>query len=102
MNETTQRLREQVEPITQMYFEFRHWKECFEAWHSAVPIYGDAIQLVVSTHHYTSGYYIEEKGKELTAGDMCYTGKQVNAFEKRIIKEFEKAEKQKRGVRFIL
>lgn len=89
------------EPITQMYYEFRQWKECFATWRRNLPLYGNAMQLVISTHQYTSGYYIEERGKELTQTDICYVGKEVDKLEKRIIKEHEKAIKQKRGVRFI-
>ena len=88
------------EPITQMNFEFRQWKECFAAWRRNLPIYGDRMQLVIGMHPYTSGYWIEERGKELTPTDICYVGKEVDKLEKRIIKEHEQAAKQERGVRF--
>lgn len=91
------------ETITQMYFEFRHWKECFQKWKDIALVHGDEnMQMVISTHPYTSGYYIEKFGTKLTDSDICYTGKQVDKLEKRIIKEHHQAEKQERGVKFTL
>lgn len=88
------------EPITQMHFEFREWKKCFATWRRNLPIYGDTMQLVIATNPYTSGYWIEERGKELMSTDICYIGTEVDKLEMRIIKEHAKAVKMERGVRF--
>lgn len=82
-----------------MYFEFREWKECFASWHK---LNDRDYQLVISTHPYTSGYYIEFLGKKLTPTDICYVGKEVGALEKRIIKEHDHAKNMKRGVLFTI
>lgn len=46
--------------ISQMFFEFNQYNEAFSAWHENLPIYEDKMQMVISTHEYTSGYWIEK------------------------------------------
>lgn len=76
--------------ISQMFFEFNQYNEAFSAWHENLPIYEDKMQMVISTHEYTSGYWIEHAGKEYNpVTDYCYTGDEVIALEKRVRKEIE-------------
>jgi hypothetical protein len=89
--------------IGQLHFEFHEWKEVFQMWRNNIPIYGEEnIQIVVSTHHGVSGYWIEAKGMEYSDGDRCYTGKAVLKLEERIKKEVALAEKENREPDFTL
>ena len=88
--------------ITSIWFEFMDWKKCFQTWRSEEMIHGDNIQLVVSTHPYSSGYWIEKKGNKLSTKDYCYIGKEVYDLEKRVIKGIALAEKEHSGVTLIL
>lgn len=90
-----------TEPITQMNFDFKDWKECFKVLRDNLEIYGDEMQLVISTHFLTSGYWIEEKGKDLTKTDIVYTGNEIFELEKRIEEEIILAEKENRSPNFI-
>ncbi len=90
-----------MERICQMNFEFNQWEEVFKVWKDNLKIYGDEMQLVISTNPYTSGYWIEYKGATVTKGDKVYVGKQVLELEKRIIKEHQTAKKEERGVHFV-
>ena len=88
--------------IDQLHFEFKDWKECFKSWKDNIKFYGEEnMQLIISTHSFTSGYWIEARGKELTDSDIIYVGKKVVDLENRFMKEIELAEKEKRGVNFI-
>lgn len=86
--------------ITPRTFEFKEWKDCFETWCGDEPVSSEQMQLVISTHPYTSGYYIEAKGTELTKGDLCYTGKEIYELERRVIAEIALAEREERSPRF--
>jgi hypothetical protein len=83
----------------QLFFEFKDWKECFQSWKDNIKIYDD-MQMVISTHSLTSGYWIEKKGTHLTQGDIAYTGSQVDELEKRIIEEIEISAIQNRCAKF--
>ena len=84
----------QIDEIGQLYFEFKDWKDCLNSWRDNLELYGEKnMQLVISTHPITSGYYIETRGKELTKGDHKYCGKKVFEQEKRVKAAIEKAKK---------
>lgn len=72
------------EEITQMHFDFNDWELAFKTWHENLPIYGDEMQFVISEHFYTSGYWIEAKGKNITKTDNVYLGDEVLELEKRV------------------
>jgi hypothetical protein len=82
----------QPEPIVQMHFDFKDWKECFTTWKENLPIYGDNMQMVISTHWASAGYWIEHLGKELTHGDTVYVGKEVMELEMRVKRGIKQAE----------
>jgi hypothetical protein len=87
--------------VPQMKFEFHQWKEVFKTWRENLAL-GYDMQLVISTHPYTSGYWIEYRGSEVTPGDHVYTGKRVDALEKRIIAEHKRAAKKERGIKSLI
>lgn len=71
------------EEIAQMHFDFADWEKAFQVWRETEPIYGDNMQMVISTKAYP-GYWIEVKGKHLMAGDHLYVGAEVYALEERV------------------
>ncbi len=59
--------------ITTTHFEFRNWLQAKRHWEKLQPLYEGYLQFVQSTHPYSSGYWIEEKGKEVTKFDRVMT-----------------------------
>lgn len=90
------------EEITQMYFEFNQFEEMVEVWNDNVSLYGDAMQLVISRHPYSSGYWIEANGKELTdQRDRAFTGEAAKDIIQRIEKEIREAKEEGRTANLI-
>ena len=87
--------------IPQMSFEFYQWEEAFKTWEENLPLYGDAMQFVISTHPNTAGYWIEKKGTELKNGDYLYTGRKVIYLKRRIENEIFAAKRDCRTPNFI-
>lgn len=87
--------------ISQMHFEFKDFEKCFSTWRKNLPIYGDSMQLVISTIPYTSGYWIEPLGTDVQDGDVVYTGEQVDDLERRVKEEVAKAPLSNRSPRLI-
>lgn len=83
-------------------YEFNQWEIVFKLWRGFTPEEKKSHQIVISTHHYTSGYWVEPIGTDLTNGDYKYVGKEVDELMKRVETEIETAEKQERGVVFTL
>lgn len=80
-----------------------YWRQCFEAYRECETEHGaDNIQLVLSTHWASEGYWIEAKGKDLSAEDYAYTGTEVWEFYERLKTEIEAAEKEGRHPKFTL
>lgn len=76
----------------QIYFPTDKWKEAFQCWDDNQHLYEGKIQMVVSTKFFTSGYWIEDIGKDLTLGYLVYSSdKKVQALKARIESEIERA-----------
>lgn len=85
-----------------LHYQFIDWKYCFKAWRRYNDLYPNQIQLVISTDPITSGYWIERINEKVGGGDYPYRGKQVDDLLKRISDEHQLAQKEERGVKFIL
>lgn len=89
--------------MSQQHFEFKDWQQAEAAWKDAQETYDDPV-LIISSHHYTSGYWIEED-KELHGEDakksIKYRGEAATDLFNRIRQELEQAKSEGRGVRFI-
>ena len=78
-------MKTENEEISQMAFEFKDWEKCFSTWRKNEAIYNDAMQLVISTHWASQGYWIEAKGKKINPRtDYVYVGQQVYELETRV------------------
>ena len=70
-----------------MHFEFRNWRKAKEAFLINKENFDGHLQFVISTHPYTSGYYIESLGMTLIDTDrVIKTNKSVSNFFRRIEK----------------
>lgn len=84
------------------YFDFLDWHSAFSTYDMAVVSYGkDKVQFVVSEHPYTSGYWIEDAGNELSVGDCIVPFEHVAVYKCRIHREIQDAKNQGRTPRFI-
>lgn len=70
----------------QLHFELSDFEEAFEAYKENQLLYGDDVVLVLSTHPYTEGYWIEKKpdSAQLPETDKMYVGDDVFALENRV------------------
>jgi hypothetical protein len=91
----------ETDHIPQIHYDFCQWEEVFTTWRENVKL-GYDMQLVLSTNPYTSGYWIEYKGADVTKGDKVYTGKAVFALEKRLISAHGKAKKNECGIKGLI
>jgi len=85
-------------------YDFSEYLKCFEDYNAAVKKYGAGkIQLVISTHWCSEGYWIEPRGNEINKEtDYVYTGSQVDRLFKRVSKGIEKAKAAKKEPGLIL
>lgn len=69
----------------EVFFAFSEWEKLFKQWHDNYEKYKYKKQLVISTHEYTSGYWIEKLGKKINpAIEYVYKGGEVFELEKRV------------------
>lgn len=86
----------------QIFFPTDKWREAFKCWEENQHLYEGKIQMVVSTNFFTSGYWIEDIGKDLTHGDHVYnTDKKVQALKLRIESEIKRAKSDGNSAQFI-
>ncbi|CAG5001837.1 hypothetical protein DYBT9275_02751 [Dyadobacter sp. CECT 9275] len=77
----------------QIFFTTDKWKDAFQCWDDNQHLYEGKIQMVINTNFFTSGYWIEDIGKELAHGDIVYdSNKKVQALKARIESEIDRAE----------
>ncbi len=77
-----------------MYFRLNDWKQCFATWHTIAKQMPNHFQLILNTHPYTSGYYIEQLGNVINQlYDHVYIGNEVAELEKRVKAKTAKCEK---------
>lgn len=86
------------EDITTQHFEFRNWKQAKSQWIKNNNLYEGQIQFVISTHPYSSGYWIESLGKDLTHGDrVMKTNGSVMRFFRELEKHIDKVHNEQYG-----
>lgn len=78
------------------YYEFTQWKDAFSKYYELEKQFPNKVQLVISSHFCTSGYWVEPLNTTITPLDERYSGISVNQLEDRVRKEIEKAAKQGR------
>lgn len=77
--------------VPSINFEFKDYKKAFDTFRNYVDTYGiENIQMVVSEHPYSSGYWLESSGSQVyNALDHRYTGDEVFELEKRVIAKLQ-------------
>lgn len=64
------------------HFKLKDWQkafDCFDKWGA------DKVQLVLSTHPYTQGYWLEDRGVQVYDDlDFLYVGEEVYELRKRV------------------
>lgn len=86
----------------QIFFPTDKWKDAFRCWDDNQHLYEGKIQMVVSTNFFTSGYWIEDLGKDLTHGDTVYSSdKKVQALKARIEAEIHRAKNEGGSPQFV-
>jgi hypothetical protein len=90
--------------ISQMFFEFKDWKRCFETCEENLPIYGNEMCLIISVNPITSGYWIEEYDPITTdtINGKLYRGKEFEELKQRVILEHEQAKLYNRSPKLTL
>jgi len=74
-----------MERFGQMHFEFKEWKDAFRFWDENKDLYDGKIRFIVSTHPYSSGYWIEDLQYELQGDCVVYaTDSEVQDLRKRV------------------
>jgi hypothetical protein len=82
------------------HFELRDYENVFLYLKS---LKKEKVQLIVSTHWATQGYWIEPLGTTVTSEeDFLYRGKEILGLEKRVRKEIKEAKIENRNPKFIL
>lgn len=95
-------VQETVNNELPIHFEFNQWEQCFakirELWLGFVDV-----DLIVSCHPYSSGYWIELAGGKLSESDIRYGGyNDIVSYEGRIRCEIKDAENKNKSARFTL
>ena len=94
------------ETFEPLFYPFMEWEQCIEAVRKMQERYGvDKVQLVLSTHWTTSGYWVEYEGTEFSPigliYDVKYVGDQITEFVGRLVTEHEYRKNPKHKPRFI-
>lgn len=85
-----------------IHFEFNEYLKMFDAIKECHKQDID-VDLIISTHPYSSGYWIELPGQDIGECDHRYAGfNMIKEFEKRLINELCRSAKEERLARFTL
>ena len=67
------------------HFEFKDFKLAFSTYENLIKEGYENLRLVISTHDYTSGYWVETTDKKLSNSDFMYHGEEVFKLKERVM-----------------